>query len=257
MRPEEVYLLDSMIADGLTDPYTMKLMGDFADLCAGTYSLSREDQELYAEESITRATDAYAFGAFKSQIIPELALPSGSVPLDRDEGLAPVDRVKLRRLPVVFGHTITAGVSSQIADGAAAVLLATKEGMKILDRKPLARIIGFSHAMHDSKWFTTAPILAIQKLLHEHRLLVSDIDLFEINEAFAVVPMVAIKELNIPRHIVNVWGGAIALGHPLAASGPRILMNLVCALKERKLRRGIAAICHAGGGAIAVLIETV
>lgn len=251
-------LLDSMIYDGLCDIYGIDLphMGKLADMCAREHGISRNEQEAYAFTSFSRALEAECAGLFDSQIV-HVDTPQRMVV--SDEGIYAPDRVRWKKSKPVFTEdgTVIAGTSSQVSDGAGALLLGTSEAAETLRIAPLARIAAFSVHSQEPEWYTTAPVGAIQKVLRQAGLRLQDIDLFEINEAFAVVPLYAMRELNIPHEKVNIWGGAIAIGHPIGASGARIAMNLAYQLIHANGRYGIAVACNGGGEAVAVLIENV
>jgi acetyl-CoA C-acetyltransferase len=253
-------LVDSMIKDGLWDPYKDVHMGNCAEMCAAKYSFSREEQDAFSLRSYQRAQDASKRGLFADEIVsvevPQKKGPPVVVDTDEEPFAAPLD--KMAGLKPAFqkeGGTVTAANSSKINDGAAALVIASPEKARELGAKPLARIVDWCGVAQDPEWFTTAPIGAIEKLLRRTGLKVSDIDLFEINEAFAVVAMAAIKELSLDPAKVNVRGGAVALGHPIGASGARLMTTLLHALRREGKRRGIAAICIGGGEATAALLE--
>lgn len=259
LRLGNAQLIDGMVHDGLWDVYNNFHMGNAAELCARERSLSRADQDAFASESYVRARKAIADGAFRDEIAPvEVKSKKGpSTFVQDDEGPARFQPEKMPTLKPAFeeGGSVTAANASSINDGAAAVVLcdpetATKAGCEVL-----AKIRGFAGAAMKPEWFTVAPSLAITNLLSKTGLKASDIDLFEINEAFAVVALAVSRELKLDAKKVNVNGGAIAIGHPIGASGARILVTLVHALKQRNLKRGIAAICLGGGEAIAMLVE--
>ena len=251
-------MLDHMAWDGLTNPYDKKPMGSFGELCAGRYAFSREDQDAFAAESVRRALAAQADGGFKDEIAPvTVAGRKGDVVVDTDEQPGKCDIGKIPSLRPAFQKdgTITAASSSSINDGAAAVVLASEEAAKAQGLAPLATIV--AHATHAQapEWFTTAPVSAIQAVLAKAGWSVADVDLFEVNEAFAVVAMAPIKELGIPHEKLNVNGGACALGHPIGASGARLVVTLLHALQRRGGKRGVAALCIGGGEATAIAIE--
>ena len=253
-------LVDSMIKDGLWDPYKDVHMGNCAEMCVAKYSFSREEQDAFSLRSYQRAQDASKRGLFADEIVsvevPQKKGPPVVVDTDEEPFAAPLD--KMAGLKPAFqkeGGTVTAGNSSKINDGAAALVIASAEKARELGAKPLARIVDWCGVAQDPEWFTTAPIGAIQKLLRRTGLKVSDIDLFEINEAFAAVAMAAIQELSLDPAKVNVRGGAVALGHPIGASGARLMTTLLHALRREGKKRGIAAICIGGGEATAVLLE--
>lgn len=259
-RMGHVQVLDSMIHDGLWDPYHNFHMGQTAELCASEHQLSRKAQDEFAVESYKRAQDAHKKGLFKNEII-SLTIQSrkATLTVEKDEEPDKVKFDKIPQLPPAFDKegTITAANASKINDGAAAIVLASEDKVKELGLKPLAQITGYSTFAHEPKWFTTAPIGAIKKVLESQQMQVSDIDLFEINEAFANVTMAAMKELLIPHNKVNIHGGAIALGHPIGASGARTLTTLLHALQNHKKPKGLAALCLGGGEAVAMIVERV
>ncbi len=252
-------LMDSMFLDGLEDAYDHgTLMGVFADQTAQKYEISREDQDAYAVLSMQRALDAQKQGFFNAEITPiHTTISKEQVTIERDESpdIKKID--KITKLRPAFGEhgTVTAANSSSIADGAASVLLMSSLVAANLNIKPLARVIAHSAHAQEPAWFTTAPVGAIKKLLHQTGWAIQDVDLFEINEAFAVVSLVAIQELKLDINKVNVHGGACALGHPIGASGTRILVTLIHALVQRHKKRGIAALCIGGGEAVAIAVE--
>jgi acetyl-CoA C-acetyltransferase len=254
-------LLDSMIHDGLWDAYGDKHMGTCAETCAAHYKFSREEQDAYTVASYRRAQEAMEGGRFRAEIIPvEVAQRRGDPKIvDRDEEPSRVDFEKLKRLRPVFQKdgTVTAANASTINDGAAALVLTTVERAKALGKKPLARLVSQATFAHDPEWFTTAPVGAVRLALERAELKISDIDVFEINEAFAVVAMAAIQELELDAGRVNINGGAVALGHPIGASGARILVTLLHALEQRGGRYGCAGICLGGGEATAVVVERI
>ena len=252
-------LVDHMAWDGLTNPYDGKSMGVFAELCADKYHFSREDQDAYAIESVNRAKAAQASGAFAGEIVPvTVSGRKGDVQVDIDEQPGRSDVAKIPTLRPAFrkeNGTVTAASSSSISDGAAAVVLLSAEDAAKRGLKPLARIVAHATHSQEPEWFTTAPVGAIQKVLDKAGWKVGEVDLFEINEAFAVVAMTPMKELGIAHDKLNVNGGACALGHPIGASGARLVVTLLNALKTRGLRRGVAALCIGGGEATAIAIE--
>ncbi|MCU1349953.1 MAG: acetyl-CoA C-acetyltransferase [Acidobacteria bacterium] len=254
-------MIDLMIHDGLWDPYGDKHMGNCAELCAAKYHFTREEQDDFTRESYRRAQEAVKSGKFKKEIaIVEIAGKKGtSVIIDDEEPFsAPLD--KMGSLKPAFqkeGGTITAANASKINDGAAALVVASAEYAQQNGLKPLARIVAQATSAHEPEWFTTAPAKSIELALKRANLTVDDIDLFEINEAFAVVAMAAMKDANIPHEKLNIYGGAVALGHPIGASGARLIVTLLHALEQRNLRRGMAAICIGGGEAAAMIIERV
>ena len=258
--------MDHMMLDGLEDAYDTALdgsrrsMGSFAEDCARQYQFSREDQNAFAMESVTRAAAATKRGAFSWEIVPiTLATKKGNVVINTDEGPRRIDVAKIPDLKPAFAEngSITAASSSSISDGAAALLLMSERMAGELGLQPLARIVGCSSHSQAPHTFSTAPVGAIQALCKKTGWKIDDVDLFEINEAFAVVPMAAMAELQLPFGRVNVNGGACALGHPIGASGARIVVTLLASLRERKATRGIASLCIGGGEACAIAIEVI
>ncbi|RVT96962.1 acetyl-CoA C-acyltransferase [Rhodovarius crocodyli] len=246
-------LIDHMMLDGLEDAYEPgRSMGDFGEAAAEAYQFSREDQDAYAIETLTRARRAIEEGAFRAEIVPV-----GEV--DTDEHPLKVKPERIPSLKPAFrpDGTITAASASANADGAAALLLTRRSTAEKLGLPMLAEIR--AHAAHSQEpaWYTTAPIPAIRKLLERAGWSIGDVDLFEINEAFAVVPMAAAKDLSIPRDILNIHGGACALGHPIGATGARIIVTLLHALQRHGLKRGVASLCIGGGEATAIAIERI
>ena len=252
-------IIDHMFFDGLQNPYDGEMMGHFGELCADKYKFSREEQDSFAIESVKRAQLALANGAFKNEIVPvTVKSRKGDYLADKDEEPMKCDIKKIPTLKPAFkkeGGTVTAATSSSISDGAAALVLMSASEAKSQDSKALARIVGHATHAQEPAWFTTAPVGAMQKLLKQTGWAVKDVDLFEVNEAFAVVAMAAMTELKIDRSRLNVNGGACALGHPIGASGARILVTLIHALQARGGKRGIASLCIGGGEATAVAIE--
>ncbi|MDY0023091.1 thiolase family protein [Arenimonas caeni] len=251
-------MLDHMAWDGLTNPYDKQAMGVFGELCADKHGFTREQQDAYAAESVRRALAAQADGSFKDEIAPvTVAGRKGDTLIDTDEqpGRCNIEKIPTLRPAFKKDGTITAAASSSINDGAAALVLASEEAAAANGLKPLATIV--AHATHSQapEWFTTAPVGAIEKVLAKAGWSVADVDLFEVNEAFAVVAMAPMKELGIAHDKLNVHGGACALGHPIGASGARLLVTLVNALKQRGGKRGVAALCIGGGEATAVAVE--
>ncbi|MDB5849251.1 MAG: acetyl-CoA acetyltransferase [Rhodoferax sp.] len=254
-------IFDHMMLDGLEDAYEAgRSMGTFGEDCAAKYSFSREAQDAFATTSVRRAQEATTSGAFAKEIVP-VAVKSraGEVLVSIDEGPGKIKLDKIPTLKPAFKKdgTITAASSSSINDGAAALVMARASTAERLGARPLARIVGHTTHAQAPNWFATAPVGAVQKLLAKTGWRVSDVDLWEVNEAFAVVPMALMAELSIPHEIVNVNGGACALGHPIGASGARILVTLIHALQARGLRRGVATLCIGGGEATAMAIELV
>jgi acetyl-CoA C-acetyltransferase len=254
-------LIDSMISDGLWDPYNNVHMGNCAEKCAAKYTFTREQQDAFAIESFKRANAAQKDGKFAAEITPvEIADAKGNVTkIDLDEGPAKVRYEKIPTLRPVFDKagTVTAANASTINDGAAALVVTTAEHAQAKNLKPIARLVSFGGHAQDPVWFTTAPVQAAQSALAAAGWKVSDVDLWEVNEAFAVVPMAVAQELGIPHDKLNVRGGAISLGHPIGASGARILVTLIAALKERGQKRGVAAICIGGGEGLAACVELI
>ncbi|MDH3404379.1 MAG: thiolase family protein [Acidobacteriota bacterium] len=252
-------LLDSMIHDGLWDPYNDTHMGTCAEQCADEFSFDREAQDGFARESYERARRAAETGATAEEIVP-VAVPrrkGDAEVIDRDEEPQRADFEKMARLRPAFreGGTVTAANASKINDGAAALVLATGEAAAEHGVKPLARLVAQASLAQAPEWFTTAPALAVRKVLERAGLAVADIDLWEVNEAFAVVGMAFLRELGLSHDVVNVRGGAVALGHPIGCSGARIVVTLLHAMRERGAKRGCAAICIGGGEATAVVVE--
>lgn len=253
-------LIDSLIHDGLWDPYNDVHMGNCAELCAAEYKFSREEQDAFSLESYRRAREATEKGLFAEEIVP-VAVPQkkGEVKVDRDEEPFKVDLDRMATLRPAFQKdgTVTAGNASKINDGAAALVLTTAAHAARIGARPLARIVAHSSLAQKPEWFTTAPVGAARGVLERSGLAAADIDLWEVNEAFAVVALAFERELGLDPSRVNVRGGAVALGHPIGSSGARILVTLVHALRERGLRRGCAAICIGGGEATAMIVERV
>lgn len=252
-------LTDGLIKDGLWDVYNDYHMGEAAELCATDCHISREDQDAYAIESYHRSQKAIADGKFKDEIVAlEIKDRKGNVTLiTDDEEPANVKFDKIAGLRPVFKKegTVTAANASSLNDGAAALVLMSKEKAEELGIKPLAKILAFADAQQAPEWFTTAPSKAIPIALDKAGLKVSDIDIFEINEAFSVVSLANNKELSLDANKVNVNGGAVSLGHPLGASGARIIVTLINALSQNEGKLGVAGICNGGGGASAIVIE--
>lgn len=259
MGHDKVY--DHMMLDGLEDAYQAgRSMGTFGEECAAKYQFSREAQDAFATASVQRAKKATETGAFATEITPVTVKDrAGERVVSIDEGPGKVKLDKIPQLKPAFKKdgTITAASSSSINDGAAALVMMTESTAKRLGVKPLARIAGHATHAQEPEWFTTAPVGATQKLLAKTGWKVSDVDLWEVNEAFAVVPMALMAELKVSHDIVNVNGGACALGHPIGASGARIMVTLLHALKARGGKRGIATLCIGGGEGTAVAIELV
>lgn len=252
-------ILDHMMLDGLEDAYESgRSMGDFGEATAEAYQFSRADQDAYAMETLTRARRAVESGAFKVEIAPiRVTDKSGLRDIANDEHPLKVDPAKIPALKPAFraGGTITPAASSANADGAAALVLTTRSRADRDSLPMLAEIKGHATHSQEPQWFTTAPIPAIRKLLDRVGWSVGDVDLFEINEAFAVVAMAAQRDLGIPRERLNVNGGACALGHPIGATGARLIVTLLHAMEARNLQRGVAALCIGGGEATAIAVE--
>jgi acetyl-CoA C-acetyltransferase len=254
-------MIDVMVHDGLWDPYGDKHMGNCAEACVARYQFTREEQDEYSRESYRRAQEAVKTGKFKREIaVVEIQGKKGtSVVIDDEEPFsAPLD--KMGSLKPAFqkeGGTVTAANASKINDGAAALVVTSADHAKKNGLKPIARIVAQSSHAQEPEWFTTAPGKAIDIVLQRAGMKINDIDLFEINEAFAAVAMAAMKDQGITHDKMNVYGGAVALGHPIGASGARILVTLIHALQDRGLKRGLAAICIGGGEATAMIVEVV
>ncbi len=252
-------IVDSMMMDGLEDAYQPgKPMGSFAQDTANDYQFTREDQDAYAIESLARANAAVTGGAFAGEVVPvEVQSRKGPVTVSEDEQPAKADPSKIPNLKPAFAKdgTITAASSASISDGAAALVVTRESVAKALGMPVLARIVGHAAHAHEPALFTTAPVPAIRKTLAKAGWSVEDVDLWEVNEAFAVVPMIAMRELGIPHAKLNVNGGATALGHPIGASGARVLSTLLAALQARGGTRGVASLCIGGGEAVAMAVE--
>lgn len=252
-------VVDGMLFDGLWDPYNEFPMGKAGELCAREHGLGREVQDEFAAESYRRARDAIASGAFKNEIVP-VPVPQRKgdpVLVDTDEEPARGDPDKLAKLRPAFdpAGTITAGNASSIDDGAAAVVLASEAAVKEHGLEPLARVVGWGAAAQAPEWFTTAPAKAIASTLGRLGMTPKDIDLWEINEAFSCVTLACSKLVGLDPAVVNVRGGAVALGHPIGASGTRVLVTLLSAMKDLGKRRGLATLCIGGGEAVAMVVE--
>lgn len=258
MGHDQVY--DHMFHDALLSPYDGQLMGCFADATSEKYGFTREQQDIFAAESVRRALAASDSGAFVQEITPVTVQDRKSERIiDKDETPYTCDISKIPTLRAAFTKTgtVTAASSSSISDGAAAVMLTSGAAAKQHDVKPLARVIAHASHAHAPEWFTLAPVSAIQATLAKAGWQTSDVDLFEINEAFACVTMAAMHDLNLDHAKVNVNGGACALGHPVGVTGARIVATLIHALKARGLKRGVAALCIGGGEATAIALELV
>lgn len=251
-------IADSMIKDGLWDPYGNKHMGSLGDLCAKEYNFTREMQDKFAIESYQYAQKAVNNGYFKNEIVPvTIESRKGSVTIDKDEEPFNTNFDKIPGLKPAFEKdgSVTAANASKLNDGAAVHLLMSESTAKAKGLKPLAKIVSYATFAHDPNYFTTAPVGAIKKALAQANLKAAEIDQWEINEAFSVVTMVAMKELEIPREKVNPHGGAVAIGHPIGASGARILTTLVHGLQTHGKKYGLATLCIGGGEAVAMIIE--
>ena len=253
-RYGERKILDHMQLDGLSDAYEDVAMGNYGELCAKKYNISREEQDDYALRSYERARAHWENGHFSQEVVPVPTLKKQLFVQDEDPFAVELD--KLRSLRPAFspqGGTVTAGNASSISDGAALLVLANES----IPLPPLARIVAQASHAQEPAWFTTAPVNAIKKVCKAANLSLQEIDLFEINEAFAVVPIVVMRQLDLDPEKVNVCGGAVALGHPIGASGSRVLVTLLHALQARKKRYGLATLCIGGGEASAVIVENI
>ena len=253
-------MLDHMQFDGLRDAYQGLAMGNFAESCANKYQFSREDQDAYAIESLRRANAAIEQGLFSREIAPvTIASRKGDIVIDTDEqpGNARPDKIPQLRPAFNKEGTVTAANASSISDGAAALTLMMADEAEAQSLKPIALIHGYDQVAQEPEWFTTAPVTAINNTLQRVGWSVEDVDLWEVNEAFAVVAMAALEEIGMPHERLNVNGGACALGHPIGASGSRIIVTLIHALQQRGGKRGIASLCIGGGEATAMAIEIV
>ena len=257
-RYGHVKCLDHMAFDGLENAYDGKSMGTFADATAAKYGFTREMQDAFAAESVKRAQAAVASGAFKAEIAGVTVKgKAGDVVLDTDEppGQCKPEKIPTLKLAFAKDGTVTAASSSSISDGAAIMILMKESDAKARGLKPIARVVGHASNAHEPEWFTTAPVGAIDKLHKKLGWGPDNVDLYEINEAFAVVTMAAMHDLKLPHAKVNVNGGACALGHPIGASGARLIVTLLHALKARGGKRGIASLCIGGGEATALAVE--
>ena len=249
---------DMMITDVLWDPYGNVHMGSCAEMCAREHKISREAQDEFSAESYRRAIAAQKDGKFKNELVPVIIKDrKGEIAIDLDDEPGKVNFEKMGSLKPAFEKdgTITAANASKLDDGASAVAMMSYEESQRRGIKPLARIAGYATHSQQPEWFTTAPAGAVQKLLRRLDWKVSDVDLFELNEAFAVVGIYNTKELGVSPDKVNVWGGAVALGHPIGSSGCRILVTLIHALRDRGGKRGVVGICNGGGEATAMAVE--
>ncbi len=253
-------LPDALIYDGLTDAFSNKHMGCFADQCAVKFGLTRQQQDDFAVRSHTRARKATEEGISADEIVPvEITVRGKTTKVTLDEGPSKFDEAKLRSLKPAFGPegTVTAGNASSINDGAAALLVGSAAKCRELGLKPQARIVGGAIYSREPEWFTIAPVDAVKKLLKKVEWRIADVDLFEVNEAFACVALTAEKELNLPADKLNIYGGAVALGHPIGCSRARIVVTLLNGLRRTGGRRGIAVLCVGGGEGIAMAVETI
>ena len=253
-------VMDHMFYDGLQDPWEGQMMGHYAENTAEKYGFSREEQDNFAIESVTRAQAAVADGTFADEISPvTIKTHKGEVTIESDEtpGAVSIDKIPTLRAAFKKDGTVTAATSSSISDGAAATILMTASEAERRGLEPLARLLGHSSFAQEPAWFTTAPVSAIKKLHESLGWNPDDVDLYEINEAFAVVTMAAMHDLGLDHSKVNVNGGACALGHPIGATGARITTTLLHALKARNLKRGVASLCIGGGEAVAIGIEII
>jgi acetyl-CoA C-acetyltransferase len=251
-------MLDHMQYDGLQDAYQSVAMGNFAESCANKYEFSREDQDAYAIESLRRANSAIDQGLFSAEIAPvSIASRKGETIVDTDEqpGNARPDKIPQLRPAFAKDGTVTAANASSISDGAAALTLMMADEAEAQGLKPIALVHGYDQSAQEPEWFTTAPVTAIKKTLERVGWAVGDVDLWEVNEAFAVVAMAALHEIGMSHDKLNVNGGACALGHPIGASGSRIIVTLIHALQQRGGKKGIASLCIGGGEATAMAIE--
>jgi len=254
-------IYDHMMLDGLEDAYDKgRAMGTFAEDAAREYQFTREQQDEYAIESLRRANEAITHGKFDKEVVPVTVVTrKGEVTVDVDEQPGKGNPDKIPQLKAAFAKdgTITAATSSSISDGAAALVLTRGSVAQKLGKQPIARVVAHAAHAQDPEKFTSAPVPAIQKVLDKAGWGVADVDLFEVNEAFACVAMIAMRDIGIPRDKINVNGGATALGHPIGASGARITTTLIAALQDRGLKRGIASLCIGGGEATAIAVELV
>ncbi len=257
----DISLVDGLVKDGLTDVYNKVHMGNCADQCADKYKISREEQDEFAIESYNKATYASNNGLFKQEIV-KVNIPQrkgDDIIVDQDEEYKNVKLEKIPNLKPVFSKdgSVTAANASTLNDGASALILMSEEKAKELNLKPIAKIISYADASQEPKWFTTSPTKAINKALDRANMTVSDVDFWELNEAFSVVGIVNTQLLKLDPEKVDVNGGAVALGHPLGSSGSRIIVTLINVLKQNKGKIGVAGICNGGGGASSIIIESI
>lgn len=259
-RMGPVTMSDTMVKDGLWDPYNNFHMGNAAELCVKEYKISRQEQDAFTIQSYEFAQAAQTKGFFTEEICPlEIKNRKSSITIDEDDEPKKAKLEKIPTLRPAFDKegSITAANASKLNDGGAAFILASQKCVEEQSLKPLAKIVSHGSFAQDPKWFTTAPVGAMNNALKNANLKIQDIDLFEINEAFSVVTLAAMKDLNIPRDKVNVHGGAVALGHPIGASGARILTTLIYALKTQNKKYGMTSLCIGGGEAVAVIVENI
>lgn len=259
-RLGHVQIYDHMLYDGLEDAYEGSLMGVYADNCAKTYGFSRDEQDAFAAESVRRAQRAVNDGLFREEIAPvNVKTSRGELLVTDDETPGRCNLARIPELKPAFKKdgTVTAANSSSISDGAAALVLMRESDAQRRDIKPLARILAHATQSQESQWFSTAPVGALRKVMTKVNWSVDDVDLFEINEAFAVVTMYAMRELKINHDKVNINGGACAMGHPVGATGARIIVTLLHTLKMKGLKRGVASLCIGGGEATAIALEMI
>ena len=250
-------ILDHMFWDGLQNPYDKQMMGQFGELCADKYSFSREEQDAFAIETVKRAQAAVG-DVFSAEIVPvTVTTRKGEQVVDQDEepGRCNIEKIPQLRAAFKKDGTVTAASSSGISDGAAACVLMRGADAAAKGLQPVARIVGHATHSQEPEWFTTAPVGALKKVLDKVGWSAADVDLFEVNEAFAVVTMAAMRELDIPHSKMNIHGGACALGHPIGASGTRLIVTLIHALARHGLKRGVASLCIGGGEATAIAVE--
>jgi acetyl-CoA C-acetyltransferase len=251
-------LVDSMIRDGLWDVYNNLHMGVCGDRCAAKYQFTRKEQDDFAVASYQRALAAQKVGTFAREIVPvEIPGKKGPTKVDQDEEPQRFNEEKLRALRAAFDKegTVTAGNASSVNDGAAAIVVMSQEKGQELGIKPQARILGYSTYSREPEWFTLAPGCAIERLLKKLGMKAGDVDLYEVNEAFSVVAMAAMRDVGIPHDKLNIHGGAVALGHPIGASGARVLVTLLNAMNEREAALGVASLCIGGGEAVALAVQ--
>lgn len=257
----DVKVIDGLIKDGLTDVYNNIHMGVCAEKCASEMSFSREEQDNFAIESYNKSTNANLKGNFKNEIVPvEIKQRNGNISIiDEDEEIKNIDYEKVPNLRPVFKKegTITAANASTLNDGASALVLMCSQKAKQLNLKPIAKILSYADASQNPEWFTTAPSKALPLALKKAKLTINDIDYFELNEAFSVVGLANINLLKIDKQKVNVYGGAVSMGHPLGSSGSRIVVTLASVLHQENGKIGAAAICNGGGGASSIIIQSV